>query len=94
MSKRLSYKTLLLQKIYQRGIAPVNRKWQPKMDAVLKKMVRDGLLSYTRQAGSKARRKKNIRPGQSYLSVTPKGRDRITKYADEYDAYLKETYKE
>lgn len=94
MSKRLSYKTLLLERIYMRGNAPVNRKYQPKMDAVLKKMVRDGLLLYKRHAGSKPRTKKYIGPGQSYVTVTDKGRKRIEKFAEIHDKYLEEKYKE
>ena len=52
----------------------INRKWQPQYTRNIRRMVREGLFTYHRIAGSKARTKKYFTPGNSYLELTDKGK--------------------
>lgn len=51
----------------------INRKWQLQYTRNADRMVREGLFTYHRAAGSTARTKKYRCPGNSYLEITPKG---------------------
>lgn len=52
----------------------INRKYQPQYTRNVERMVREGLFTYHRSAGSVARTKKYRFPGNSYLELTEKGK--------------------
>jgi hypothetical protein len=52
----------------------INRKWSLQYTRNAERMVREGLFTYHRSAGSKARTKRYLGPGTSYLEITEKGK--------------------
>ena len=70
----------------------VNRKYQLKLTRNGMRMVRDGLFTVGRAAGSTARTKKYRMPGQTYLELTEKGKEEYFRLKKLYDKKMNKSH--
>ena len=67
----------------------VNRKYQLQLTRNGIRMIRDGLFTPHRSAGSTPRNKKYRMPGQTYLELTDKGKNEYFRLKKLYDKKAK-----